>query len=132
MIDFEAEFDRLAADLAVLDVACGAGTRVDWRLEALAAIRALDQVKGLRQRVADAQRVLAGDPRLRAHAFPDRPSSVCRSAVHCTLHREMIKPIVETCSPAQATVQLRVNRQRLTIYRIASQAPGLPNDPHST
>lgn len=44
-IDFEAEFDRLAADLAVLDVACGAGTRVNWRLEALAAIRALDQVK---------------------------------------------------------------------------------------
>ena len=45
MIDFEAELDRLAADLAVLDVACGAGTRVNWRLEALAAIRALDQVK---------------------------------------------------------------------------------------
>src|ERR1700728_3448343 len=39
MIDFEAELDRLAADLAVLDVACGAGTRVNWRLEALAAIR---------------------------------------------------------------------------------------------
>ena len=45
MIDFEAELDRLAADLAVLDVACGAGTRVNWRLEALATIRALDQVK---------------------------------------------------------------------------------------
>ena len=45
MIDFEAELDRLAADLAVLDVACGAGTRVNWRLEALAAIRALDHVK---------------------------------------------------------------------------------------
>ena len=45
MIDFEAELDRLAADLAVLDVACGAGTGVKWRLEALAAIRALDQVK---------------------------------------------------------------------------------------
>jgi hypothetical protein len=45
VIDFEAELDRLAADLAVLDVACGAGTRVNWRLEALAAIRALDQVK---------------------------------------------------------------------------------------
>jgi hypothetical protein len=45
MIDFKAELDRLAADLAVLDVACGAGTRVDRRLEALAAIRALDQVK---------------------------------------------------------------------------------------
>ena len=45
MIDFEAELDRPAADLAVLDVACGAGTRVNWRLEALAAIRALDQVK---------------------------------------------------------------------------------------
>jgi hypothetical protein len=45
MIDFESELDRLAADLAVLDVACGAGTRVNWRLEALAAIRALDQVK---------------------------------------------------------------------------------------
>lgn len=44
MIDFEAELDRLAADLAVLDVACGAGTRVNWRREALAAIRALDQV----------------------------------------------------------------------------------------
>jgi hypothetical protein len=27
MIDFEAELDRLAADLAILDVACGAGTR---------------------------------------------------------------------------------------------------------
>jgi hypothetical protein len=45
MIDFEAELDRLAADLAVLDVACGAGTRVHWRLEALTAIRTLDQVK---------------------------------------------------------------------------------------
>ncbi len=45
MIDFEAEFDRLAADLAVLDVASGAGTRVNWRLEALPAIRTLDQVK---------------------------------------------------------------------------------------
>jgi hypothetical protein len=45
MIDFEAELDRLAADLAVLDVACGARTRVNWRLGALAAIRALDQVK---------------------------------------------------------------------------------------
>ena len=45
MIDFEAELDRLAADLAVLDVACGAGTRVNWRLKALTAIRALDQVK---------------------------------------------------------------------------------------
>jgi hypothetical protein len=45
MIDFEAELDRLAADLAVLNVACGAGTRVNLRLEALAAIRALDQVK---------------------------------------------------------------------------------------
>ena len=44
MIDFEAELDRLAADLAVLDVACGTGTRVNLRLEALAAIRALDQV----------------------------------------------------------------------------------------
>jgi hypothetical protein len=30
MIDFEAELDRLAADLTVLDVACGAGTRVNW------------------------------------------------------------------------------------------------------
>ncbi len=45
MIHFEAELDRLAADLAVLDVACGAGTRVHRRLEALAAIRTLDQVK---------------------------------------------------------------------------------------
>lgn len=45
MIDFEAEFDRLAADLAVLDVACGTGTRVNLRLEALSAIRAIDPVK---------------------------------------------------------------------------------------
>jgi hypothetical protein len=45
MIDFEVELDRPAADLAVLDVACGAGTRVNWRLEALATIRALDQLK---------------------------------------------------------------------------------------
>src|SRR5258708_504378 len=45
MIDFEAELDRLAADLAILDVACGTGTRVNLCLEALAAIRALDQVK---------------------------------------------------------------------------------------
>jgi len=45
MIDFEAELDWLAAYLAVLDVACGAGTGVKLRLEALAAIRALDQVK---------------------------------------------------------------------------------------
>jgi hypothetical protein len=45
MIDFEAELDRLAADLAVLDVACRAGTRVNLCLKALAAIRALDQVK---------------------------------------------------------------------------------------
>jgi hypothetical protein len=45
MIDFEADLDRLAADMTVLDVACGAGTRVNGRLEALAAIRALDHVK---------------------------------------------------------------------------------------
>jgi len=45
MIDFEAELDWLAADLTVLDIACGAGTGVKLRLEALAAIRALDQVK---------------------------------------------------------------------------------------
>jgi hypothetical protein len=45
MIDFEAELDRLAADLAVLDVTSGAGTRVNWRLEALTAIRAPDQVE---------------------------------------------------------------------------------------
>ena len=45
MIDFEVELDRLAADLAVLHVACGAGTRVNRRLKALTAIRALDQVK---------------------------------------------------------------------------------------
>ena len=45
MIDFEVELDRLAADLAVLDVSCGAGTRVNRRLVALTAIRALDQVK---------------------------------------------------------------------------------------
>jgi hypothetical protein len=45
MINFEAELDRLAADLAVLDVACGAGTRVNTRHVALAAIRVLDQVK---------------------------------------------------------------------------------------
>jgi hypothetical protein len=45
VIDFEAELDRLAADLAVLDVACGARTRVNRRLGALAAIRALDPVK---------------------------------------------------------------------------------------
>ena len=42
MIDFEAELDRLATDFAVLDIACGAGTGVNLRLEALAAIRALD------------------------------------------------------------------------------------------
>jgi hypothetical protein len=45
MIDFEAELDRLAADLAVLDVACGAGTRVNRGLKVLPAIRALNQVK---------------------------------------------------------------------------------------
>jgi hypothetical protein len=45
MIDFEAELDRLAADLTVLDIARGPGTYVNWRLEILAAIRALDQVK---------------------------------------------------------------------------------------
>jgi hypothetical protein len=45
MIDFEAELDRAAADLAVLEVACGAGADVKLRLKALAAIRALDQVK---------------------------------------------------------------------------------------
>ena len=45
MIDFEAELNRLAADLAVLDVACGAGTGIKVRLEALDVIRALDQVK---------------------------------------------------------------------------------------
>lgn len=45
MIDFEVELDRLAADLAILDVTCGAGTRINWRLEALAAVGALDQVK---------------------------------------------------------------------------------------
>jgi hypothetical protein len=45
VIDVEAELDRLTADLAVLDVACRAGTRVNWRLEALPAIRALDQLK---------------------------------------------------------------------------------------
>jgi len=45
MIDLQAELDRLAADLAVLNVACGAETGVKLRLETLAAIRALDQVK---------------------------------------------------------------------------------------
>ena len=45
VIDFEAELDRLATDLAVLDIACGAGTRVNWRLKAFAAIRALDHVQ---------------------------------------------------------------------------------------
>jgi hypothetical protein len=45
MVHLEAELDRLAADLAVLNVACGAGARVNRRLEALAAIRALDHVK---------------------------------------------------------------------------------------
>jgi len=45
MINFKAELDRLAADLAILHVACGAGTRVNRRLEALAAIRALDHLK---------------------------------------------------------------------------------------
>ncbi len=45
MIDFEAELDRPAADPAVLDVACGARTRVNWRPEALSVIRALDHVK---------------------------------------------------------------------------------------
>jgi hypothetical protein len=45
MIDREGELDRLAADLTVLDIACGARTRVNRRLEALAAIWALDQVK---------------------------------------------------------------------------------------
>ena len=45
MIDFEAELNWLAADLAVLDVACGAGTGIKVRLEALDVIRALDQVK---------------------------------------------------------------------------------------
>jgi hypothetical protein len=45
MINFETELDRLAANLAVLDVACGAGTRVNRRLVALAAIRALDHLK---------------------------------------------------------------------------------------
>ena len=45
MIDIEAELDRLATNLAVLDVACRAGTRVNGCLEVLAAIRALDHVK---------------------------------------------------------------------------------------
>ena len=45
MVHLEAELDRLAADLAVLNVACGAGTGVKLRLEALAAIRAIDPVK---------------------------------------------------------------------------------------
>ena len=52
MIDFEAELDGLATDLAVLDVTCGAGTRVNWRLKAFAAIRALDQVQLHTARVA--------------------------------------------------------------------------------
>ena len=45
MIDLEAELDGLTADLAVLDVACRAGTGVNLGLEALAAIRAPDQVR---------------------------------------------------------------------------------------
>ena len=45
MIDFKAELDRLAADPAVFDVTCGARTNVNLRLEALAAIRALDPVE---------------------------------------------------------------------------------------
>src|SRR5689334_14750571 len=45
MIDLEAKVDRPAADLAVLDVAGGAGAGVELRLEALAAIRALDRLE---------------------------------------------------------------------------------------
>ena len=52
MINFEAKLDRLTADLAVFDVVCGTGTRVNRRLVALAAIRALDQVQLHTARVA--------------------------------------------------------------------------------
>lgn len=45
VIDFQLELDRLAADLAVLDVACGTGTRIDRRFEMFTAIGTLDQVK---------------------------------------------------------------------------------------
>lgn len=65
MIDFDVELDRLAADLTVLHVTGGAGTRVDWGLEALTAIRALDQVELHTARAALIRRYSWVDHRLK-------------------------------------------------------------------
>ena len=45
MVNLELEVDRLAADLAVFNIACRARTCVNGRFEVLAAIRTLDHVK---------------------------------------------------------------------------------------
>lgn len=75
VIDFEAELYRLAADLTVLDVACGARTGINWRLKALAAIRALNQVK-LHAACGAAIRGYAGiDHRLETVLHVDTPRS---------------------------------------------------------
>jgi hypothetical protein len=45
MVDFHRELYRLAADLAVLDVARGAGAKIEQRVEGFAAVRTLHDVK---------------------------------------------------------------------------------------
>jgi hypothetical protein len=45
MVDFHRELYGLAADLAVLDVTCGAGAEVDQGVEGFAAIRTLHDME---------------------------------------------------------------------------------------
>jgi hypothetical protein len=60
MINFEAELDRLAANLAVLDVMRRTGTRINCCLVALSAIRTLERVKLHAARSAEIPRGKAG------------------------------------------------------------------------
>jgi hypothetical protein len=53
MVDFHCELYGLAADLAVLDVACGAGAEVEQRVEGFTAIRTLHHVKLAAARLTD-------------------------------------------------------------------------------
>lgn len=89
MIDFKAELDRLATDLAVLDVARGAGTRIDGRLETFTAVRARDHVK---LHAAGFTRIIRGyaqvDHRLET-VFGVNALRICRRILPCTLEFEV-------------------------------------------
>ncbi len=45
MVDFHVELYRLAADLAVLDIACRASAEIEQRVERFTAVRTLHAVK---------------------------------------------------------------------------------------